>query len=356
MGKTNKQVDYTKKRSRRDPSYTMQLKNLPAKKYKKGTPAVTRLAFECSGGTTRFIDLAQALSIANRRHYSSGCYYYVQSIEYYNEEGTPTKLDVHTIPDTWVSRSAWRRGAAIYHEMNARALERTGGILPKYYDFRPYMSELHRQNGNRNPAFYDVNQDQTSYGATEWQYSQFVSADSDGDLEIDPGSGHAVAVNQEADNFYCHMLGDHIGTPDNWTSIGLIKSYAESRPLQQVYQPNTPSGVSDDVLVNLFDYSSEEQLNDVIDNLEDVNDATPYGQSTYIGAESVVANSVDQRNMQHVARLVTTPGGHGIKDISGGFCAMGGLICIDPIAVGTAYRIVVNLAPGTYHGVYAERI
>lgn len=35
---------------------------------------------------------------------------------------------------------------------------------------------------------------------------------------------------------------------------------------------------------------------------------------------------------------------------------MGGLICIDPISVGTAYRIVVNLAPGTYHGVYAERI
>jgi len=32
-----------------------------------------------------------------------------------------------------------------------------------------------------------------------------------------------------------------------------------------------------------------------------------------------------------------------------------GLICVDPQNTASAYRVVINLAQGTYHGVYAER-
>lgn len=347
MGKT----EYVKKSIDKDPSYKLQLKNLPAKKYRKGTPSQIRLSFELSGGTTQFIDIAQALSIINRRHYTSGAYYYVNSVELYNDEDA--FVDLHVIPDTWVSRGAWRRGAAVWHEMNMRALERTGGILPKYYDFRPYMSERHRSVGNRNPALHDINSAQRSYGADEWDYSQLVSADSDGDI-ANPGTP-AAEVNQQADNFYVHMLGDHVGSSDNWTSVGLIKSYAESRPRIQTYSPNTPATASEDPLVNLFDYSTEEQLNDVIDLLEDSGDSAPYDHDFYLGQASETPGGADTRTMQHVARLVTTVT-MGRKDSSAGFCAMGGLICVDPQATATAYRIVVNLAPGTYNGVYAERI
>jgi hypothetical protein len=60
--------------------------NLPAKKYSKTSPTVTRLSFECNGGTTEFIDIGLALSIINRRLYRSGVYYYVNSVEVYNDE------------------------------------------------------------------------------------------------------------------------------------------------------------------------------------------------------------------------------------------------------------------------------
>ena len=61
-----------------------------------------------------------------------------------------------------------------------------------------------------------------------------------------------------------------------------------------------------------------------------------------------------------MARL-STQGSVGRVVQEEGFCAPLGLICVDPVPTGageqdTAFRIVINLAPGTYHGVYAERM
>ena len=58
--------------------------------------------------------------------------------------------------------------------------------------------------------------------------------------------------------------------------------------------------------------------------------------------------------MQHVARIGTEVGVGRVGRASG-FCAPFGLICVDPHGVSTEFRVVLNLAQGTYHGVYAER-
>ena len=71
--------------------------NLPAKKYKKGTPAQIRLSFEFTGGTTQFIDVARALSQINRKAYSQGVYYYVNSVELY--DNADSVVNLHTVPD-----------------------------------------------------------------------------------------------------------------------------------------------------------------------------------------------------------------------------------------------------------------
>ena len=70
--------------------------NLPAKKYQKTTPTVLRLSFECDGGSTQYIDIARALSAINRRFYRQGLYYYVNSVEVYNNE--TGVIDLHTVP------------------------------------------------------------------------------------------------------------------------------------------------------------------------------------------------------------------------------------------------------------------
>ena len=308
--------------------------NLPAKKYKKTSPTVTRLSFEFDGGSTEFIDIGLALSAINRKFYRQGVYYYVNSVEIYNNE--TGVVDLHTVPDTWITKNAWNRGFGLFQKMNAMVDSPITNVgRPKYHDFKVYMNDLHRTTGSTQPSVHNINgSTSVEVISDDWTYSQFVSADDDGD------------VNQEADNFYVHILGDHTGTPDNWLSIGLIKSYAESR-VTAPYLDLTDNNVDiTDPLLNIFDMSSEEQMNDIVSNLLADNDQPPYDQTSYLGQQNT--------SLQHVARIGTEQGVGRIGRASG-FCAPFGLICVDPHGVSTAFRVVLNLAQGTYHGVYAER-
>ena len=199
--------------------------NLPAKKYSKTSPTVTRLSFELTGNTTQFIDLGLALSTINRKFYRQGVYYYVNSIEVYNNEAGI--LDFHTIPDTWVSKNAWNRGFKLWQKMNGMVDPVSGMGRPKYHDFKVYMTKLHRTRGSVRPSLYDVNANHSVLIADDWDYSKFVSADDDQDGN--PGAGTTFA-----DDFNVHMVGSHDGSSDNWSSVGLIQSYRDSRPLHRV--------------------------------------------------------------------------------------------------------------------------
>lgn len=310
-------------------------RNLPAKKYTHSSPAELRLSFEFSGNSTQFIDIAAALSALNRKFVSQQAYFYVSKVELYNNEDA--FVDLHTLPDTWVTKNAYKRARGIYDTLNQSVMQNqlTSGIAPKYYDFKVYMSDRHRQAGTIMPALYDINSAQRVLVPDEWQYSQIVSADDDGD-----------AV-QDADEFYVHMLGDHVGSPSNWTTIGAIKSYGESRVTVLAADPDSNQIDVADPLMNAMDMSGEEQVNDLVENLLGHNDSPPYAHDLY---EGETADSMSQQ-----ARLVTTST-LGRVATAPGFCAPLGLICVDPQNTATAFRVVITLAPGTYHGCYAERV
>ena len=304
--------------------------NLPAKKYKKTSPTVTRLSFELDGSSTQFIDIGLALSALNRRSYRAGVYYYVNSVEIYNNE--TGVVDLHTAPDSYITKNAWNRGFKTFQKMNAMV----DVPRPKFHDFKVYLSDLHRQTGSLIPALHGINGTWTNVNVTpdDWDYSKLVSADDDGDSI------------QQADDMFMHLIGPHIGSSGNWTSVGLIESYGDSRGQPPAEDPVLPSEARDDPLINLFDFSSEEQLNDIITNLDLDNESAPYDRNGYVGS--------NVNNMQHVARIGTEVGVGRVGRASG-FCAPFGLICVDPHGVNTAFRVVLNLAVGTYHGVYAER-
>jgi hypothetical protein len=310
--------------------------NLPAKKYKKTSPTATRLSFEFDGGSTQFVDIGMALSAVNRKFARAGVYYYVNSVEIYNNE--TGVVDLHTLPDTWVTKNAWNRGFQIFQKMNAMTdAPLTAGLRPKYHDFKVYMSERHLTAGSTPPSMHGINAASSTISPDEWAYSQFVSADDNQD------------GNPDADEFYVHMIGPHKAqtTGNNpWESIGLIKSYAETRMLPPNISPNADMIDITDPLMNLFDFSTEEQLNDIAQNLLEDNDRTPYDINNYVGESG--------NHMQHVARIGTEQGVGRVGRASG-FCVPFGLICVDPHGVGTQFRLVLNLAVGTYHGVYAER-
>ena len=315
---------------------------------KKKNPTVTRLEFECSGGATQFVDVGRSLSILNRKFFRAGLYYYINSVEIYNNESGV--IDLHTLQDSWVTRNAHQRGEALFDKMN-RLVGSPMSLVgtPKYHDFKVYMSDLHRTVGSVNPVAHGINATYSVGGMTpnDWVYSKFVSADSDGDFNV-----AGTALEQEADNFFVHMIGPHSGSSADWNSVGLIKSYGESRPLPHYTDPSLPQNAAGDTLaavdpmMSIFDFSSEEQLNDIITNLDSDNDSPPYDLDYYIG-ESV-------NGMQQVARIGTEIGVGRVGRASG-FCAPFGLICIDPHGVSTAFRVVINLAVGKYKGVFAER-
>lgn len=310
--------------------------NLPSKKYKKSNPTVTRLSFECSGGATQFIDTAAALSAINRKFVRQGVYFYINSVEVYNDE--TGVVDLHTLPDTWITKNAHNRGRKLFAKMNALASPPLFNVgRPKYHDFKVYFNALHKSTGSLSPSLHYINAASQTITADEWAYSEFVSADDDGD------------ATQQADNFTVHMLGGHVGPADgsNWDSIGLIRSYGESRSTVDVTSPESANASVTDPLLNVFDFSSEEQMNDIATNLMEDNDAPPYNYNLYVGEEGT--------NMQHVARI-GTEAGVGRVGRAAGFCAPFGLICVDPHGVSTNFRVVLNLAAGTYHGVYAERV
>jgi len=304
--------------------------NLPAKKYSKTSPTVLRLSFESTGSGTKFIDIARALSTINRKFYRQGVYYYVNSVELYNN--SDGVVDLHTLPDTWVTKNAWNRGFGIYQKMNSLS----DTPRPKYNDFKVLMSTLHSADGanTMDPDLYNINSANTSHQPDEWVYSQITTMHSD-------GGG--------PDEFVLTMLGADVGAQGNRTSVGLIKSYGATRAFPvPTGEPSVPNAANTDPLANLFDASGDNALENIADNLNDNNDETPYDHFSYIGHSDA--------HMQQVARLTTTPTIGRVAKASG-FCAPMGLICVDAqnLAGDDNWRVVINLAAGTYHGVYAER-
>lgn len=310
--------------------------NLPAKSASAGQRCITRLSFEGNENTTMFVDLGLALSMINQKHFRSGVYYYVASVEVYNnEQGV---MDIHTLPDNYATKNAWRYVFRKHMEMNRLAPNTPRG---KWNDFRVYLSNLHRTTGTMAPSLYGVNASHrpvaSEEGATgqQYLYSMFTTADDDGD------------ATQEADNFYCHMIGDHVGSAGNWSSVGAIKSYNTIRSqIDGSGEPVVHSDADTDPIQNMFDFSSEEMINDIIINLDARGDEPPYDITQLQGE--------DDESMQHVARCTTEPG-LGRTTGGAGFCAPLGLVCLDPQNYTSAWRVVFNLVPGSYHGVHAER-
>jgi hypothetical protein len=314
--------------------------NLPAKKYSAGSRTITRLSFEGQGAGRKYIDIGLALSAMNQRHYRSGVYYYVQSVEFYNDANS--MVDIYTLPDNFAVKNAWNYVFQAYMKQN-----RLAGNVPrgKWHDFRVYMSHDHFDQGTLIPSLYHYNGHANSRVVDVDEttlYSQLISADDDGDST------------QEADNFSVHMLGPHDGSSSNWVTIGAVHAYDNfKRDVQQSppdsLDSSSDSESADDPIMNLFDFSSEEQVNDIIEHMEQSGDLAPYDMDTLQGKELY--------SYHHASRLATAQGVNRVAK-SNGFCVPFGLMCVDPDYSTPAedrWRVVINLVPGTYNGVYAER-
>ena len=299
------------------------------------TPAVRYLRYELTNSatpgneTSHFIDLARDLSRVNRRLYRQGRDYHVKKITIVssNTPNGENRVSVGTIDTGWVSQMAWKRGFSVWNRMNDEASKQLAGDIDgTWADFKVHMSLDGRSATKLNPLDNGGN----AYLPGEWGYSIMVTPDG----------------TTTDDEFNLHMLGDHLGAAGSRVSVGLIKSYGESRATVQTTDPNVPSTASADPLVNVFDYGTT--IDDVIDNLELSNDAPPYDITDYPGGDLNAPKPI-------VVCDTTIVDG---KTTIGAFTARCGLLELEtksPLA-SDVYSVLVEIAPGNYRGIKADVI
>lgn len=321
--------------------------NLPAKIYKAGERTNTTLRFVWDAGAdgnTVYIDLAKAMSIVNRRAYRQGLYYYVASVEFSN--GTTAYCQVNTLQDNYMTKLAWARGYRLWSKMNRRAAAGDSTIYPKYHDFKVLMHAT--ASASLDPAYGNVGST-TTYTADDWVLSQFVTEDPylhGGGASDTPVEAH------NADQFTAHMMGPHAGSSGAWTSIGLIHSASDTWGHQPAVGEPTLLGDADtDPLAALFD--AADTTDDVRLNMDEDNDEPPYNSDAFIGGASAHETSI--------GALMRVSSGAGALARAPGFCAPLGLLEVttadfDGGSVLGPVELIVRLVPGTYNGVYAERI
>lgn len=186
----------------------------------------------------------------------------------------------NTAPQSWVVGTALRRGRKMWEEQYKQIL-REGGLgkmKPKYWDWKVYLNQGHREAGGAS-LLEAKDEAGTAYPSGEWGYSQFASED------VDWSALPAAGMDRNADEFTAHIVGNHVGVAGNWTSVGLIESWKDSRPIVDSNEPEITTTVRDaiqaDPLTNLFDEADADD--ERINHLADHNDAPPYDATNVPG-------------------------------------------------------------------------
>lgn len=290
-----------------------------------------------------YIDIAQCLSITNRKLFRQGMVYGIESLEF--TYGAPAaaldtvKVDVSVAGDTWSVHNAHVKGEALWNEMNDLVLEDNPSVQGKWHDYKVFLDGAHRTNlisagiPNLTPQ---------TYLGGEWEYSDYVMPQHD----VDPATGVPLV----ADQTNCHLLGDDIGGPGSFSSVGLVKAYAESRATVSPDQPNVPGGMPTSFFNLLTDSGSQEPELALV--IEAENDNPPYDLNNYPGGD---LNAPDPIIAEFGAATIGSPIG-----ILTSFIAQCGLIRINnqglldgaPVASDTL-TVILTVMAGKYKGIAA---
>ena len=115
----------------------------------------------------------------------------------------------------------------MWRKMTAKTLEDAGATSKsRYRDFKVLL-DGGMGSGPLKPVDAQGNDIHTA--ALEWDYSTLTS----GDPAEDPGTG----VKLPADSYELKIVGPHGGSNPDFTRVGLVQSWVDSRPPPQTDQP-----------------------------------------------------------------------------------------------------------------------
>ncbi len=336
---------YTKKKKAHDPSYKLK------RKKSRRNVATTQLHFKSAvvtSGAVSYIDIAQSLSLVNRKMNRQGMCYYIHSIvaKLPNTAGA-SQLDIQTIPDTWVANNAWVKAYSLWAEMNQKVLRDNPSVQGKWRDFKVYFDTAHFSGGG-GPAGPTLNMipldgGLNAFDTGEWEMSELVLPQHD--------VTQATGVIKPADQFHLHMLGADVGTvgSGSFNSGGIVQMYEDTRA-RVVESPEVPATMSSSWGTVLTDDGSQEP--ELADIIETESDNPPYNLTKYPGSGTATADEgVGQ------VPLSVLPANYDVVSSFNGFLAPLGLLKLtfahSEGESGSAFLLWINLVPGKYNGVHA---
>lgn len=284
------------------------------------------------GEDFHYVDLAQQMSMINRRLYRQGMQYHIANIAVHDSQGD-AYVKFCTLPNVWTTKAAWKKGFALWKKQRAMAQSGGTNVSGKWSDFKVYLSDDHRTDVDK-PMFLDIENDGIAAG--EWDYSQML-----------------LDVNGEStDAFHLHMLGSNSGnlTAGSAVSVSLLKALQDALNVPQD-DPVAPDAAGTGLFALMSHGGDGMEVNlDVINQMEDDNDSPPYSPTLVAGAGTNCNNAWEVREI-HLGSGGAAPSG-----MVGGFEVPLGLLCIETKS-GTdnnTIGIVIELAPGSYKGVHAQ--
>jgi len=279
-----------------------------------------------------YVDIAQQLSLINRRLYRQGMTYHVANVAVHDSQGD-AYVKFCTIPNTWTSKAAWKQGFKLWKKQRAMAQSGGANVSGKWSDFKVYMNDDHRTDVDK-PQFTDIEND--SLEAGEWDYSMML-----------------LDTNGEAtDDFSLHMMGNNNGSLPAGTCVSASLLKALEDVLNQPADDPVAPDASGSGLFTLMAHGGDglEVNMDVVNQMEDDNDSPPYSATKVPGASFNAGDPWEVREI-HLGSGGVAPSG-----MVGGFEVPLGLICIEtksgtnPNTIG----VIIEIVPGKYKGVHAQ--
>ena len=217
-----------------------------------------------------YIDIAQCLSLVNRKGYSQNKTYYVEGYQIIPAAAwapaSVASCDIDVVGNTWTTENSHRKAFALWKKMNRQ----TDIAQGTWADFKVFMDRAHYLASNNPYAtnLIPIDGAQAAFATTgaEWDYSLFVS----------PTAAAGVSTINAV-----HMLGDdEAGNNASISTDGshaIIQGYGDTRTTVQLFDPEVPGDASTNWMTQLFD--DGDTMGDLVNVQENDNDQPPYAHA-----------------------------------------------------------------------------
>lgn len=226
-----------------------------------------------TGGGEFYIDLAESMSIVNRKLNKQQGLHSVIAMNVFVEDtvtglGVEYSVAVSGAPRTWMTRNALVKAEALWLRQQKEALETSPTISPRWSDFKVWLNDGHRTGTVLTPISGHMFGGVDAYIAGEWIHSKIVYE------RLDAAN---LVVQSEPE---LHIVGDDNGN----TNKGLILQYANSRARVLAPDPGLSANV-DTTIYALGAGPFGEHVETIIENMEDDNNEPPYSKNEYSGSD-----------------------------------------------------------------------